>query len=610
MRSQANAAAQWRQVESLFDAALDLAEGERATFLDQACAGDPELRSEVESLLQASGHTGAFIARAVEGAVNFIEKTDALAADSRLGPYRIVRELGSGGMGTVYLAERSDSEYRKQVAIKVVKRGMDTAAILHRFREERQILANLDHPNICRLLDGGTTPDGRPYLVMDYVDGQPVTAFIREHKLSLEARLRLFESICAAVDHAHRNLIIHRDIKPGNILVGSDGVPRLLDFGIAKLTDGSHSGDTEAYTSGLRMLTPDYASPEQVRGERLSTATDVYSLGAVLFEVLTGERPRHARPVGLGEPESSNSLSDILKPSTVARRTNSPDVRRIRGDLDNIVLMATRPEPDRRYHTAEQLAEDIGRYLRGLPILARRDPLYRAGKLVRRYRWAALAVALIAASLVGGTIAAHRQAVRAEHEAAKANHRFQQVRQLAGVFLFEFERRIRTLAGATDAREFVAQTAAQYLDNLAAESSGDLDLQSELASAYEKLAEIRGSPNAASLGERKQAERLYEKSVVLLRQVHDGKPDDLPTVSKLVTTLGTLCYLKSEQGEVPAALRRCTEAQTVARNFVARHAEHAAVPALAYQHFRVLGMFIVGRVTRERRWRFTRRCVP
>src|SRR4051794_7802127 len=284
----------WRAVEELFHRALEVPEQERTAFVEANSGGDAEVLREVHSLLRsdsaaATGFTAAAVKKAL---VNFhVAEVAASAPGRRIGPYRLLRELGRGGMGTVYLATRDDDTFEKKVAVKLVRRGMDTDFILARFRRERQILASLEHANIARLLDGGATEDGLPYLVMEYVQGVSISEYAQKNELSVEQRIRLFLQICDAVEYAHRNFIVHRDLKPGNILVDGNGTPKLLDFGISKLLVFDGTSKTETITQDVRMLTPDYASPEQIRGEAITAAADVYSLGAVLFELLTGVKP-------------------------------------------------------------------------------------------------------------------------------------------------------------------------------------------------------------------------------------------------------------------------------------------------------------------------------
>jgi serine/threonine protein kinase len=414
---------QWRQIEVIFHAAVDRAPDERAAFLDHAGAGDPELRQEVESLLAQEGLGTRLAAAVSDAAKSLATATSEDRVGQRIGPYRVTGIVGQGGMGAVYQAVRDDDQYRKQVAIKLVKRGLDTEFILSRFRHERQILASLEHPHIARLLDGGTTDDGLPYLVMEYIEGRPITDYGSANKLSLTERLKLFRLVCSAVQYAHQNLVVHRDLKPSNILVTPDGTPKLLDFGIAKLLnpDTSPEGMSQTQTA-LMMLTPDYASPEQVRGEPVTTATDVYSLGVVLYELLTGQRPHHFKSYSPVEIERVITQSEPERPSVAVsgireqgsgvrdttddgRRTRDRLARQLRGDLDNIVLMALRKEPERRYSSVEQLSEDIRRHLDGRPVIARKDTVgYRAGKFIQRHKLGLAAVALVILSLVGGIV--------------------------------------------------------------------------------------------------------------------------------------------------------------------------------------------------------------
>ena len=339
------------------------------------------MRAEVSELIASYEQAGSFMAApAFDAATNFVaEDRDASLEGQRIGAYRNVRELGHGGMGSVYLAVRDDDAYRKEVAVKVVKRGMDTEAIVRAFRTERQILATLDHPNIARLLDGGTTDDGRPYFVMDYVEGVPLDVYCDAHTLSILDRLKLFRIVCSAVHYAHQHGVIHRDLKPGNILVTPGGVPKLLDFGIAKVLNPELSSVTTGSTTTGLPLTPAYASPEQTRGEAITPVSDVYSLGVLLYELLTGHRPYRLQGNSPQEFERVICQESPRKPSTIRYQ--------LAGDLDTIVLMALRKEPGQRYASVDHLSEDLRRYLEGLPILARKPTLvYRTTKLVGRNR--------------------------------------------------------------------------------------------------------------------------------------------------------------------------------------------------------------------------------
>jgi eukaryotic-like serine/threonine-protein kinase len=417
----------WRQIENLFHSALACEPGRRALFLDSTCAGDLALRKEIESLL-ASYEKGSFTETSAfaEGIKLLEESEERSHIGQNIGPYRVIRKIGQGGMGAVYLAARADQAFQKEVAIKLIKRGQDTEDVILRFRSERQILASLDHPNITRLLDGGSTEDGLPYFVMEYIQGEPIDNYCDSHKLDTTQRLKLFQNVCGAVHYAHQNLVIHRDIKPGNILVTAEGIPRLLDFGIAKLLAAEPSFADRTITIARRM-TPESASPEQVRGGNITTSSDVYSLGVLLFRLLTGQSPY--RLVGKSSDEIERAIceEDPQKPSAVIgcaeesgaaqsvshTAEGTPDRlrRRLRTDLDNIVLMALRKEPQRRYASALQFSDDIRRHLEGLPVIAHRDtPAYRAAKFVRRHKTGVAALVLIFLSLAAGIVGTLRQA--------------------------------------------------------------------------------------------------------------------------------------------------------------------------------------------------------
>lgn len=397
----------WKQVEAVFEQALELPPDRRLAFLENSCDGDHELRREVQSMLDAHARAGSFIdERSLFVSTEEIEKRDSAVASGQLiGSYRVVREIGRGGMGTVYLAERADEQYQKRVAIKLVKRGMDTDAVLRRFRNERQILASLDHPNVARLFDAGTTADGLPYFVMEYVEGRAIDKYCDAHRLSVRERLNLFCEICAAVAYAHRHAVIHRDIKSSNIVITTEGVPKLVDFGIAKVLEPTDSPETLLTTAALRPMTPQYASPEQIRGEALTAATDVYSLGVVLYELLTGQLPYRFVSQSPHDVARAITEQEPTRPSTtVAKgdRNSKFEIRiskLLRGDLDNIVLKALRKEPEQRYQSVEHFSEDIRRHLERRPIIARPVRLP-----TRVWRWSrrnsALAGAAIACLLL------------------------------------------------------------------------------------------------------------------------------------------------------------------------------------------------------------------
>ena len=423
------AAEHYARVQELFQAAVDLPPDARAAVLEKKCDRDTALRREVETLLALDAESSSFGEQPrFVISENFLpgeSDSEEQLAGRRFGVYQVIRELGRGGLGAVYLAARADDEYRKEVALKLIRRGLDTDDILRRFRTERQILAQLDHPNIARLLDGGTTDDGLPYFVMEYVQGEPITAYCEQHHLPVKERLELFRKVCAAVAYAHQNLVVHRDLKPSNILVTTDGEPKLLDFGIAKLL----TADDELFTQtapNLRAMTPEYASPEQVKGDRITTASDVYSLGVLLYELLSGEKPYRLKDRTAEELSRAITTEEPERPSTAVARDRKSKVENqnskiLSGDLDNIVLMAMRKEPQRRYASVSQFSEDVRRHLEGLPVVAHKDTLsYRVAKFTQRNKLGVAAAALVALTLVGGIIATAWQAKRATEQARVA----------------------------------------------------------------------------------------------------------------------------------------------------------------------------------------------
>jgi non-specific serine/threonine protein kinase/serine/threonine-protein kinase len=540
----------WARVKQLFEAAVDLAPNERVTLLNNECDGDDALRREVESLLASDAQTDGFIEQPALKMPRdlFPEPSDESLVGRQFGAYQIIREIGRGGLGAVYIAARADDEYRKEVAIKLVRRGLDTEDILRRFRNERQILAQLDHPNIARLIDGGTTDDGRPYFVMEYVNGQPITAYCESHSLNPTDRLDLFRKVCAAVTFAHQNLVIHRDLKPSNILVAADGEPKLLDFGIAKLL-GPEEEALAPTMAGQRVMTPEYASPEQIKGERITTASDVYSLGVLLYELLTGRRPYRLKTRTPDEISRAITTQEPERPSSAVTKVDHPlssilNPRFLRGDLDNVVLMAMRKEPARRYASVGQFSEDIRRHLEGLPVLARKDTRgYRASKFIRRNKIGVIAAALVLLSLVGGIIATSWQARVARMERSKAERRFNDVRALAKSYLFELHDAIERLPGSTAARELLVKRALEYFDSLAAEAQGDVSLQRELVSAYVKVGNVQGNPNNANLGNTTGALQSFRKALLIAQRLATSDPQ----------TQRPLAIVREKMGDVLAA---------------------------------------------------------
>jgi non-specific serine/threonine protein kinase/serine/threonine-protein kinase len=532
----------WLNVKEIFLAALEKNEKSRSEYLDEICADNSDLREEIESLLASHEEIEDFIEKPVFQ-VGEVFTNGANHTEKHFGNYKIIREIGAGGMGAVFLAQRSDGEFDQQVAIKIIRQAIAEAEIINRFKRERQILASLNHPNIAKLLDGGVSADGLPFLAMEYVEGDAITKFANGENSNLEERLKLFLKVCAAVSYAHRNLIVHRDLKPSNILVTKDGEPKLLDFGLAKLLDENLSNDVTQTQTAFRALTPAYASPEQLRGETLTTASDIYSLGVILYELLTGERPFQFEGKSLDEIIKTVTAATPLPPSANPK-SKIQNPKSLKGDLDNIALMALRKEPERRYKSVEAFADDIERYLKELPVAARSNTAkYRASKFIKRHKVGVVAASLILVSLVGGVISTIWQANRAETQKQKAEKRFGEVRKIAGSFIFEISPKIENLAGAMEAREILVKRALEYLDNLQNESSDDRELQRELAAAYEKVGDIQGRLNQPSLGDTKAALESYGKAQKLRESVLSADAANSEKQSELANDYEQIGYL-------------------------------------------------------------------
>ena len=526
----------WQRVKDVFSAACELDASERNRYLDETCAGDAALRAEVVSLLDAHNQTDAVIDRP---AAAYVGGGEVFAGSDRrigqrIGAYEIVALIGHGGMGEVYRARRVDAQYDKEVAIKLVPAGYHRDFVLQRLRAERQILANLDHPDIARLIDGGATDEGLPYLVMELVAGEPLDRYCEQRKLTMRERLQLFRDVCAAVSYAHQRLVVHRDLKPGNILVTAEGRVKLLDFGIAKLLQPSANDTGAAPTITLmQALTPGFASPEQILGGTITTASDVYSLGVVLYLLLTGRSPYRT---------SLDSAQDAIR--EVCDNDPPPPSSHLSldRDLDAITLRALRKEPDKRYRSVDELSEDVRRHLEGLPVLARGDQFsYRAGKFVRRHRIEIIAAGVLAVTLLGGVFASLREAriaeqqrVVAEQQSERAERHFSSVRKLADTFVFQVHDAIKDLPGSTAARELLVTTALEYLNTLAAEAGNDRELQQDLAAAYEKVGDIQGQAyGQANVGAPRLALDSYAKAIALLEPVVAADPGNIGARSSL-----------------------------------------------------------------------------
>ncbi len=550
---------EWRKVEALLDSALELAPQERLRFLEGI--NEPQLRREVESLLVCEERANGFLGvPALALAADFFDDAAEERAGQTIGHYRIVREIGRGGMGAVYLAERADGEFQQQVALKVVRRSFADSELVRRFRRERQILASLNHPNIARLLDGGVSADSEPYLAMEYIEGARIDDYCEARRLSTRERLKLFLAVCQGVAYAHQHLVIHRDLKPSNILVTTEGEPKLLDFGIAKLLDPERAG--EQTRTELRAFTPDYAAPEQVSGAAVTTASDVYSLGVLLQDLLHGAR--HSSPAS---PEQGQWRSKSSGDTVVAnlptdqqnenRKSKTKNPRPLNAELKHIIAMARREEPARRYASVMQFAEDVQRYLDGQPVRAQKDSFtYRAGKFVQRNKVGVVAAALVVLSLVVGFAVAVWQANVARRERDRAERRFTDVRRLSNALLTDIAPKIENLQGATEARQSVVTQSLKYLDSLAQETGDDLPLQSELATAFEKVGDIQGNPENPNLGDLAGAIASYEKAQKMRLKLLESNPGDFEQRRLLAANHQSLAYLHWQANELEESARQ------------------------------------------------------
>ena len=581
--------ARWDRIKTVFQEAFDRDPVERPGFLDSVCGGDADLRGAVERLLESHGSASGFLDAALDPALRNASLTDhgerragSLAVQgvpTRIGLYRVIRELGRGGMGTVYLAERDDPALRKTVAIKVVR--MESPLILRRFQTETRILAGLEHSGIGRLYDGGTTDEGLPYFVMEYVAGESLLAYCDGRRLSIDERVRLFRRVCDAVQYAHQSFIVHRDLKPSNILVTLDGEPKLLDFGIAKLLTPPVDDTTPEETALWgRLLTPQYASPEHVAGQPVTTASDVYSLGVILYELLCGEKPyRVTSQQSPAEIERTVCETEPPPPSDAAPAALR---RRLRGDLDNIVLKALRKNPEQRYATAAELADDLQRRLHGFPVRARPDRfVYRARKFIVRRAVPLAAAATVIAAVVAGTLTTLAESRRAER-------RFDEVRALAHSFLFEVYDSISTLPGSVAARRLVVSRAQQYLDSLAREAGDDHTLTRELAESYLRLGYVRGRPYTPNLGDTAGALDSYQKGLALLEREVRRHPDDEALQKALSQASMDVALILMRQGRADASMASANRAITAAQALTERHPRDAVFnEMLAHAYMRL-----------------------
>lgn len=547
----------WSKLKEIFVQAEALEPGECEAFVNEAAEGDAELAAEVKSLLNSRDETANILEANAFDLSKGVFADQTPKAGRTFGSYRIVSELGSGGMGAVFLVERSDGEFKQTAALKLIRNTLADAETERRFRTEREILAGLHHPNIAQLYDGGVSENGEPFFVMEHIEGRPLNQYVRTANSPLNDRLDLFLKICSAVDYAHRNLTVHRDLKPGNILITPEGEPKLLDFGLAKLLD-EQGGEKDQTATMFRAFTPAYASPEQILGKRVTIASDIYSLGVIFYELLTDSKPFVFDGMSLEEIVRTITGSDPVRPSSVGRKGSSSAALRpgIASDLDTIAMKCLEKEPERRYSTAAELAADIRRFLDGMPILARPSTFsYRTSKFVRRNWKSVAAGTLAAASLLVGLGVSIWQAEVARAERDRAEQRFQDVRKLSNSLLFEITPKIETLEGSTEAREILVKRALEYLDSLASEAAGDSELQKELAAAYEKIGELQGHPSKPNLGDLAGALSSYEKANAI-RLAQPETPENLRLLAENFRHLSDARYWQGDTLGTLGALER------------------------------------------------------
>jgi non-specific serine/threonine protein kinase/serine/threonine-protein kinase len=539
-----------REAKRVFSLALEQPAEHRAPLVAEMCGAGSPLYAEVMSLLDNVDSASSFFERPLAGALPVADPM----LGRRIGVYRILRPIGAGGMGAVYLAERADDQFRKRVALKAVRPGLIDEHVLRRFQNERQTLAVLDHPNIIKLLDAGTTEEGVPYLVTEYVEGQPIDAWCAARKLTVRERVELFRLVLGAVHFAHQNLVVHRDLKPSNILVTPEGVPKLLDFGIAKLLRPEFSVHMGLTRTELQPMTPEFASPEQIRGQPIGTASDLYSLGVILYRLLTGRHPYELTTHTAGELERAIVDTDPERPSRFvahdAPATRS-EARLLRGDLDNIVLMAMRKEPQRRYASAQHFSEDLRRHLEGWPVLARKASLwYKTSKFAGRHKLgcaaAALAVAALAAS--GAEALAEKRA---------AERRFDELQHFAAFVIGKLDDKLRE--GPVQAREVLVTQGLEYLDRLAREKSSPA-IRRDLVTGYIKIGDVQGNLYVASLGSTAAAESSYRKALPVAEELVRAAPGDAGSQRDLVRAHLKLGELLNNTGKRTEAFEHLHQA--------------------------------------------------
>jgi tetratricopeptide (TPR) repeat protein len=540
------AADRWSEVRGLVEAAMALHPAERLTYIT-AQATNAEVGEEARQLLGFDCEASKIFS--IDGwklESTLLSNTEATLDGTMLGNYRLLTEIGRGGMGTVYLAERADGLYQHQIAIKILQEGLSSPALIARFSQERQLLAQLSHPGICRLLDGGATPEGRPYLALEYVNGRPIDLYCEEEACSITERLRLFLKVASAVQAAHQQLILHLDIKPGNVLVTQEGEPRLLDFGIARAV--SESGPEPQEGKGYRVLTPRYASPEQSLNQPLTVASDVFSLGLLLHKMLTGVLPKASSAAYAGIPKTSRVATPL--PSEI----HCSNASQLRGDLDCILLQATCEDPQRRYQTVASFADDVERHLQLLPVHAHRDNFaYRAGKFFRRNRITALVSAAALLILVVSAVSVVKAAVVARRERATAERRLAENRTLAHSYIFDLPRQLQDIPGTVEVRHGIVEQALKYLEAMSAEANSDPSLDQDLAAGFYVIGQLQGGSTLPSLGDQESGLRSLTKGMAIQQRISIRNPKDLTSQARVMMANTAIANIHRGFGDIVGA---------------------------------------------------------
>jgi serine/threonine protein kinase/tetratricopeptide (TPR) repeat protein len=560
---------QLKRAESIFHEVLSAPEDQRATLMEAQCEGDAEMRDELQALIENSGRKELQSLLSSEAIHAQRRQMDPDLSGRWIGPYELDRLLGRGGMGAVYLAHRADGEFRQQVAIKLIDLPLAGSLFREQFRRERQILAGLVHPFIARLLDGGVSDEGEPYLVMEYVDGVSILNYCEEHSLKLRDRLILFRQVCEAVQFAHQNLVIHRDLKADNILVVADGTPRLLDFGTAKLLATEDAPASELTRQGVQSFTPQYASPEQVLGKSITTASDTYSLGVLLYRMIAGVRPYELKDFSTEELIRVICKEEPPKPSAIAISAEHPD-----GDLDAIAMKALRKAPEDRYGTVQQFAADIQLYLDGKPVTARRGTLrYRAGKFARRNKMGLAGAGLLFATMLAGVAGILWQSHAKDLERRRAEARSEDLRQLSNSLLSEIDEAVKELPGSTPVQQLLVKRVLEHLDHMATDAAGDPVTQLDLVDAYTRLGNLQGNPYEQNIGDSSGALVSLNKALTIAQTLQSVRPRD-PAV------LGALATVQKARSNVLFGISRTQESIVAMRAAIqAFEAEFANAPA-------------------------------